>query len=393
MDSSHSAPTIQKGHWTGQRFYESVPQQDEPTQHILHPIYRSKDFQSSFLAPSPQYEQAENGSLTRRKGGNPVSSYLKDNRYNFFATVPLLAAVLEISLLVYFITTYVSLPRDPKTGALPRISPVYSTWPFTSCIGGIRLAVYKTFALVVASLFQCGCCINLYLTWKKESGYWFRRVGAVAGLTSSVLLISLAFSSGNTKIHSHLFLTAAKILATLTVKTNVFICDYLDRKAKPILNTIPAAIILKRWKAVVAGLSFGNLCPPPAEKESKTDRIPVFAIVVNLGIYRCTDPVLIQTPGTTCFEIMAVGAPAEWLMSILWITFMLSMAYDFYTTPQISAVVRAVYNAGEGPDTLKSKRQNWGPSVEDFEFDEANRLTKSEYPAKAWRPPSPAEES
>ena len=127
MDSSHSAPTIQTGHWTGQRFYESVPQQDEPTQHILHPIYRSKDFQSSFLAPSPQYEQAENGSLTRRKGGNPVSSYLKDNRYNFFATVPLLAAVLEISLLVYFITTYVSLPRDPKTGALPRISPVYST--------------------------------------------------------------------------------------------------------------------------------------------------------------------------------------------------------------------------------------------------------------------------
>ena len=159
------------------------------------------------------------------------------------------------------------------------------------------------------------------------------------------------------------------------------------------MNTIPAAIILKRWKAVVAGLSFGNLCPPPAEKESKTDRIPVFAIVVNLGIYRCTDPVLIQTPGTTCFEIMAVGAPAEWLISILWITFMLSMAYDFYTTPQISAVVRAVYNAGEGPDTLKSRRQNWGPSVEDFEFDVANRLTKSEYPAKAWRPPSPAEKS
>jgi hypothetical protein len=89
---------------------------------------------------------------------------------------------------------------------------------------------------------------------------------------------------------------------------------------------------------------------------------------------------------------MAVGAPAEWLMSILWISFMLSMAYDFYTTPQISAVV-AVSNAEDSRDTPKFRKQRWSPSVEDFEFDDANLLTKSEYPAKAWRPPSPAEES
>ena len=269
MDSSHGTPTIEKGHRTGQRFYESVPQQDEPTQHILDPIYRSKVFQSPLLAQSPQYERVEDGSLARRKGGNPVSGYLNDNRYNVFASVPLLAAVLETSLLVYFFITYVSLPRDPKTGALPRISPVYSTWPFTSCIGGIRLAVYKTFAFVVASLYQCGSFIGLYLMWKKESGYWFRRVGAVAGFTSSVLLICLAFSSGNTETHTHLFLTAAKILATLTVKTNFLICDYLDRKAKPILNTIPAAIILRRWKEVIAGLSFGNLYPFGGKKRAR----------------------------------------------------------------------------------------------------------------------------
>src|SRR5436853_165210 len=86
-------------------------------------------------------------------------------------------SLLELSLLVYFFMTYVFLPRDPKTGAWPRISPVYSTWPFTSCIGGMRLAVYKAFAFVVASLYQCGSFISLYLTWKKESGYWFRRAG------------------------------------------------------------------------------------------------------------------------------------------------------------------------------------------------------------------------
>jgi hypothetical protein len=269
---------------------------------------------------------------------------LNDNRYNVFATLPLLAGVLELSLLVYFFMTYVFLPRDPKTGAWPRISPVYSTWPFTSCIGGIRLAVYKAFAFVVASLYQCGSFIGLYLTWKKESGYWFRRVGTVAGFTSSVLFICIVFSSGNTGTHTHLSLTAIKILATLAVKANVFICDYLDRRAHPILNTIPAYVILRRWREATAALAFGSLCPL-TEQESKADRIPVSAIAVELGIYNCTDPVLIQTPGATCYEMMAFGAPAEWLLSLLWISFMFNMAYDFYTTPQIWGTVRAAYHA------------------------------------------------
>jgi len=80
------------------------------------------------------------------------------------------------------------------------------------------------------------------------------------------------------------------------------------------------------------------------EQES-ADRIQVFAIAVELGIYNCTDPALIQTPGATCYGMMAFGAPAEWLMSILWISFMFNMAYDFYTTPQIWGTVRAAYRA------------------------------------------------
>lgn len=67
--------------------------------------------------------------------------------------------MLETSTLIYFFMTYVSLPSDPKTGALPWISDVYSTWPFTFCIGSLHLAVYKTFA----SLYESGSLINLYL--------------------------------------------------------------------------------------------------------------------------------------------------------------------------------------------------------------------------------------
>jgi hypothetical protein len=247
-----------------------VPQHDESAQNILEPVHRSEQFKNPLLSQPPRYERVKNGNFKSRNGGDPVLNYIKDHRYNLFATLPLLAAMLETSLLVYFFMTYVSLPRDPETGALPRISPVYSTWPFTSCIGSLREGVYKTFAFLVAGLYQSGSLISLYLAWNKREGYWFRRVGAVAGLTSTVLLIWLTFSSEDTKTHTHLLITAAKILATLTVKLNTFICDHLDRKAKPILGTIPAAIILRRWKEVIAALSVRKYSPLPIERSRLT---------------------------------------------------------------------------------------------------------------------------
>ena len=224
-------------------------------------MHRSKRFRKTLLTQLPQYERVEGGNVKSRSSRNAVSAYLRDNRFYFYALLPISAAMLEVWLLVYFYMTYISLPPDPKTGALPRISPVYSTWPFTSCIGGTRQAVYKTFAFVVTGVYQSGSLVGLYEDWNEKKGYWFRRVGAVAGCTSSLLLIFLVFSSGNTSTHTHLFVTAAKILATLTVKTNILICDHLDRRATPMLKSIPAAIIQRRWKEVIAALSFSRSRP------------------------------------------------------------------------------------------------------------------------------------
>jgi hypothetical protein len=291
----------------------------------------------------------------------------------------LVAAVLESSLLAYFFITYVSLPQDPKTGALPRISPVYSTWPFISCIGSLRLATYKAFGFVVSALYQSSSIINLYLSWHKKEGYWFRRAGAVTGLASTVLLIWLTFSSANTDNHTHLYITAAKILATLTTKMTILTCDHLDRKAKPILKTIPAAVLLRRWKEVIAALS-----------------LPL-ATAADIGIYTCTDPVQIQTPGTKCFKIMAIGAPAEWAMSLMWINWMLSMAYDFYTSKHLSATVKAACDTGRrsssssSPTTSETPEKRWIPRTEDFELDGAPFLTDTGYPAKARTAPADEE--
>jgi hypothetical protein len=96
---------------------------------------------------------------------------------------------------------------------------------------------------------------------------------------------------------------------------------------------------------------------------------------------------------------MAVGAPAEWLMSMMWINFMLNMAYDFHTSEHISAVVKAAYGTGDNPQTPaygtgdspqtpEFLEKGWSPRAEDFELDHAPFLQETEYPAKAWTSPT-----
>jgi hypothetical protein len=233
-----------------------LSQHDEPTRNTLDPVYRSEHFPKLLIPRSLRYEGGfENGEGRIRGGGRRIINHLKERRYQLFALIPLLAAMLESSILVYFFVIYISLPSDPITGSLPRISDVYSTWPFISCVGSLRLAVYRAFAFAVASLYESSSLIGLYLDRNNKVGYWFRRIGALAGLTSTVLLIWLVFASENVETHTHLYIAGVKILATLAAQGSILMCDYRDRKVEPILNTVPAAIMLMRWKAIILALS------------------------------------------------------------------------------------------------------------------------------------------
>lgn len=49
-----------------------------------------------------------------------------------------------------------------------------------------------------------------------------------------------------------------------------------------------------------------------------------------IGIYGCTDPTAIQTPGTVCFKIVSISAVAEWFLSLVWLAFILSIAHDIW---------------------------------------------------------------
>ena len=89
---------------------------------------------------------------------------------------------------------------------------------------------------------------------------------------------------------------------------------------------------------------------------------------------------------------MAIAAPAEWTMSILWINFMLNMAYGFYTHAHISALVAAACDTESGPKATVYRKKAWIPRAEDFDLDEAPFLRGDEYPAKASSSASPVED-
>ena len=71
---------------------------------------------------------------------------------------------------------------------------------------------------------------------------------------------------------------------------------------------------------------------------------------------------------------------------------MLNLAYDFYASPQISAVVNAAYDTGSSSATSVYREKEWNPTADDFELDEAHFLREAQNPAQALNPPSSADD-
>ena len=53
-------------------------------------------------------------------------------------------------------------------------------------------------------------------------------------------------------------------------------------------------------------------------------------LLTLLGIYGCTNPTTIQRPGTVRYKIVSISAVSEWILSLFWLTFILSIAHDIW---------------------------------------------------------------
>ena len=67
------------------------------------------------------------------------------------------------------------------------------------------------------------------------------------------------------------------------------------------------------------------------------------AIFTCLGIYGCQDAAVIADQSSTCNRIVALSEIAEWQLSIGWVAYMCTIAYDLY---HVDTVVRIWVSAG-----------------------------------------------
>src|SRR5207248_9464591 len=146
---------------------------------------------------------------------------------------------------------------------------------------------------LIAFFFCATFAFDLYISLHAHPGYWLRRLLIPLSLLWSALFIWLVFADKDANSHLHLYIVSVKLFTSLAIKTMSYFTGHQMRRRYPVLKNDHVALITYRWKQLIL------LCAFP------------LAILANLGIYACMDPTEIQTPGTTCYLIVAIAADAD----------------------------------------------------------------------------------
>jgi hypothetical protein len=165
------------------------------------------------------------------------------------ASPPILAATLWLSMMAYFFHFYMTLPKDAQ-GQLPRIGEAYSTFPYISCIGAVRLPYFRGFASVVALLVTLSFFLDFWTGRHVRPGRWFRRAKLFFGTVSSVFLVLLSFESVNNGNHLHLIFTSIQIWCMGGAKLSDYFLNRRLRKCDR-KRLIRCLQVSKLWKRVV----------------------------------------------------------------------------------------------------------------------------------------------
>jgi hypothetical protein len=156
-------------------------------------------------------------------------AWLKQYKRIISVIPPILAVIVWLMMLVYFLIYYLSLTRDAQ-GNLPRISPEYSTWPYISCIGANQLSVFRACCISVSILVTTTFTTLWYLGHDIDIGSRFRLGTFILVFISDLFLILLSFASINSGTRLHLIFTSIQIFAVAFGKGSDFMMNYLMRR-------------------------------------------------------------------------------------------------------------------------------------------------------------------
>lgn len=313
------------------------PSSAEPSPRLTGPF--TPDPSWALLEPDLSLQQALNSNYTHSR----ISARSR-NRMNparlakpvliISSLFPTLAATTQLLLLLYLLDVYVSLPLSP-TGARPRISPVYSIWPYVACVGSTRLTAYKIFGFLIAFFYINTFTLDLYMHWHLPTTKWLRWLRLLLSAVSGGALIAVIFASADYTSHLHLYLVSVQGLAFTAVKALTWAIDHAMRRKYPLLRTDRNARLATRWRYAVYALA-----------------APV-GVGTVIGIYACHDAVAIQTKGTACYVLAAVAAVCDWVYQLISVAFLLSLAFDLY---QAGHYAEVRWRGEIGGEDLKMQR-------------------------------------
>ena len=186
---------------------------------------------------------------------NKSTNFWRRHRLALAAAVPISYGVAALLMLVYFLDLYLTLPRT-ETGELPRISPIYSLWPYMARIGVENFTTFVAFATIVSFFFIGTFAADVALAWHTQPGYWLRRIRLVFSLAWGSMFIWLAIAGKDMLSHIPLYIISIKSLLSISIKSLTWMMDYLCHRHFPPLRTDPTATTSKRWKDIIMILAF-----------------------------------------------------------------------------------------------------------------------------------------
>lgn len=284
----------------------------EPTPHLTGPL--TPDPSWGLLEPDISHKQALNSDYSHSnfsKRTRASSVRLTKSVLIISSLFPTFAATAQLLLLLFLVDVYVSLPQS-ATGGRPRISPVYSIWPYVACVGALRITAYKVFGFLIAFFYINTFTIDMYVNWYNPTAKWLRWLRLLISGVSGGALIAVVFASADDTSHLHLYLVSVQGVTFTVVKSLTWIIDHTMRRNYPLLKTDRTAVLAKRWRYVVYAFA-----------------TPVGLLTV-IGIYACHNTLDIQTKGTACYVLSAISAISDWVYQLISVGFLLSLAFDLY---------------------------------------------------------------
>lgn len=230
----------------------------DETQRLLHEV---SELERANKALRQIIQRLEQNDSTFKTIYLCLKDFLRHHANALLALPNLLATVLWLAMLAYFLAWYITRPLNEK-GQYPQICANFSLWPYISCIGEKKLAIFQGVCIAMAALVIISFVLLCYLGNSITPGRWMRRTSMTCALVSSSSLIALSFMTVDTAPRKHLAATSLSIFSMGATKffdwiSNILVRRRFKRRIGGTCRVRPLEV--SRWlKTCVAAFAMGK---------------------------------------------------------------------------------------------------------------------------------------